>query len=337
MIGAIFRCLIVFALCLLPQTAFGRSAMDVSAPDSAPGISWQTHGQLTFPFEYFKQHIYISVTLDGKPGYIFMLDSGANRNVLNLRTARKLGIQSGKLRQERNVGFGDGPIYTASRQYVDAEMDSIPIASEMSVMDLNQFELHFSHPTDGILGFPFLQRFVVKLDFQRKLLSMFPARQYVYRGLGVRVHLESRKGFVVIPVIIGSSRYVNHQAKVIVDTGSNVTLMLYEHYVHELNLESSLMHARAGKAYGLNGYYAVDLGSIHSLQIGDAEAHNVPVDYMQPGEEIHPGRDNVGSIGNGILQSFQAVIFDVPHRQIILEVKPPQLEPGDVRTETNGP
>ncbi len=122
-----------------------------------------------------------------------------------------------------------------------------------------------------------------------------------------------------------------------VDTGSNVSLLLYRHCVHPLHLEQSELKAQTGLGYGVNGDFACTQGVIDSLWIGRAETYHIPVDYMQPGEEIHPGRDNVGSIGNGILQSFQAVIFDVPHRQIILEVKPPQLEPGDVRTKTNGP
>ena len=48
---------------------------------------------ITVPFEYFRRHIYVTVSLQGKPGFIFMLDSGANRNILNLRTSKLLGMQ----------------------------------------------------------------------------------------------------------------------------------------------------------------------------------------------------------------------------------------------------
>ena len=88
----------------------------------------------------------------------------------------------------------------------------------------------------------------------------------------------------------------------------------------------------AAKAYGLNGYFDVDLGSIHSLQIGTAKARNVPVDYFEPDKEIHLARNITGGIGNGILHSFLAVIFDVPHRRVIFELERPPLHSGTTRT-----
>jgi len=338
MVRAIFFRRVASALILLPLSVLlGTPVAGASVVPATPEISWQTAGQLTLPFEYFKQHIFVSVSLNGKPGFVFMLDSGANQNVLNLRVARELGIHPGNVHPQRDVGFGDGSIYTASQQNVYADIDSVQVAHAMSVMDLNLFEQHFQHPTDGILGVPFFRRFVVRLDFEKKTLTLFPADHFVYRGSGVRVHLRDRRRFIVMPVVIGSSRYGRHPANVIVDTGSNVTLMLYERNAHGLELDSSLLHANAGKAYGLNGYYQVAYGSIHSLQIGNAEARHVAVDYFEPNADMHPERNGVGAIGNGILQSFSVVVFDLPHRQMILEMKNTLMEQGVVRTETTDP
>lgn len=306
-----------------------------SAIPVPPAISWHDAGEIVVPFEYFQQHIYVPLSINGKPGFIFMLDSGANRNVLNLRTSRQLGMKLQNLDQAKDVGFGDRRIYVGPKENVDAEIDSVPATHEMSVMDLNSFERHFRHPTDGMLGYPFFRRFVVKLDFQRKLLTLLPPDRYRYRGLGVQIPLRPSRDFVVMPVTIESASYSHHQIDVIVDTGSNLTLMLYEPYVRTLKLENSLLHAQPARGYGLNGYYPVDRGSIDSLQIGDAETRNLVVDYLQKDEEFV--RNIPGAIGNGILQSFQVVIFDVPHRRIIFEVKPPPWQPGVQRTETAEP
>ena len=103
--------------------------------------------RITVPFEYFRRHIYVTVTLQGKPGFIFMLDSGANRNILNLRTSKLLGMQPMKLQQEKNIGFGDAPVYVAPEERIDATIGSIQVAQEMAVIDLNRFE-HALRPSD---------------------------------------------------------------------------------------------------------------------------------------------------------------------------------------------
>jgi hypothetical protein len=314
-------------LCLLPQPALAAFFSIPAHPT----------GEVTVPFEYFQQHIYVTVSLQNRPGFIFMLDSGASKNILNLRTAQQLGMKPCDMQPEKNIGFGYERIYVAPEENVDTELGPIPVARTMSVMDLNKFERHFSHPTDGMLGQPFFRHFVVKLDFEKKLLSISPADTFSYRGLGIKIPLASSKNFIVIPVTVGSGRYTRHVVDVSVDTGSNDTLLLYEKFAGRLDLKGSLLHAVPGQAFGLNGYYPVKRGIVDSLLIGDAKTQNLTVDYLDQSEDIGPEKDIPGAIGNGILQSFRVVVFDLPHRRMIFELKPPPWQPGVTRTATVEP
>jgi hypothetical protein len=326
------RKLLVMVFFALPLLALAQR--------SVPGgsaITWHPAGAITVPFEYFQQHIYVRLSIDGKPGYVFMLDSGANRNVLNLRTARQLGIRLPRLNTCGDIGLGNGRIYAGPEEQVDAEIDSVPVARAMAVLDLNRFEQHFHHPTDGMLGYPFFRRFVVKLDFQRNVLTLLPPEKYRYRGLGVSLKLKASQNFVEMPVTVADSRYASHEIDVVVDTGSNITMAVYERYVHPLGLRSSYRHSQDGEAYGLNGYYPVKFATVESLQMGNAEANNLPMEYLQDQEEIGPEQNLPGAVGNGILQSFRVVIFDVPHRRMFLEVKPQPWQSGVQRSETVGP
>lgn len=305
------------------------------AAGSADGtILWKMAGEITLPFEYFNQHIYVTAGINGRPGFAWMLDSGANRDILNLRMARQLGLKVPVKSDRTRVGFGDGQIYVGPEQRVDVEMNSIAVAHAMPVMDLNRFEQHFHHATDGILGYPFFRRYVVKLNFENKQMTVMPPERYRYRGRGVRVPLQASNDFVLMPVEIGSARYAHQTVNVIVDTGSNMTLMLYEPFVRMLKLESSWRHAQPGMGYGLDGEYPLARGSIDSLAIGDAETRDLPVDYLESAEQAATAKDFPGAVGNGILQSFAAVIFDVPHHQIIFELKPARWQSGVERTVT---
>jgi hypothetical protein len=319
-------------LCVMPQADPTRTIQQKSDPPLTLRQSKLPGAGITVPFEYFRRHIFVTVSLQGKPGFIFMLDSGANRNILNLRTSKLLGMQPLKLQQEKNVGFGDAPVYVAPEERVNASIGSIQVAQVMAVIDLNRFEQHFGHPTDGMLGYPFLRNFVVKVDFQKKLLTLFPTGGYTYRGSGVEVLLKPSRDFVITPITLGCDRLVRYRVDMAVDTGSDATMMLYDQYVRQLELVDSRQHSVSGLAFGLNGFYPVALGSINSFYIGDAETHNVAVDYLAENETAAAARTLPGAIGNGILQNFRAVIFDVPQGRMFLELKPPPLTPGTTRT-----
>src|SRR5665213_3784524 len=123
------------SLCLLAQQAVpGNPKQENAVTAPHPIISWHSAGAITIPFEYFRQHIYVTLSINGKSGFIFMLDSGANRNVLNLRTSRRLGLQPQTLNAAKDIGFGDGRIYVGPEENVDAEISSVPIAHAMAVM-----------------------------------------------------------------------------------------------------------------------------------------------------------------------------------------------------------
>ena len=324
-------------LCAAPHADPSRTLQPKSATGIAQNTSKYSTGEVTVPFEYFKQHIYFPVSLQGKPGFTFMLDSGASKNILNLRTARQLGIHPGNLEPETSVGFGYERIYVAPEEHVRVELGALTVARNASVMDLNKFELHFSHPTDGMLGYPFFLHHVVKVDFQTKLVSIYSADHYVHRGFGMDVRMLPGKGSVVIRVTLASERHRVHRVDVIVDTGSNVSLLLYKNFLRALNLEKSLRQSVPAEAFGLNGYYQIQRSTIDSLQIGDVETHNPTVDYLEKNEDLSLNRTVPGAIGNGVLQGFRVVIFDAPHHRIIFEMPPAPPNPTVVLKETMSP
>lgn len=335
MIAAI---VLMLSACIPTQSRTTATLLTLSACSNLPPAPTNTVAPaktgMTVPFEYFNQHIYLTIRVNGTPGMVFLLDSGSNKNILNLRTLHQLGMEPGNVQQERKVGFGDGRVRVARDEKVVAELNSIQIADTMSVVDLSEFERHFHHPIDGMLGFPFFQDFIVQLDFEHQLLSIFPRDSYSYRGSGIKMKLLSNDSFATIPVKIAGSPYATHTARVIVDTGSSMTMLLYKRFAPRLNLDTSVFQSKSGEAYGLNGYYAADRGSIYSLQIENTMMREVPVDFISKNNEIHPDKTVAGIIGNGILQAFQVVIFDFPHRNIIFELRPAPLLPFTTQTET---
>ena len=320
--------------CIALLTLFPRAVCALTPKQPEPpgtGLPlWRGPTPVTVPFEYFEQHIFVTVTINGKPGYVFMLDSGANRNVLNLRTARAMGLDPGLVSQQRKIGYGQAPIYKGPEEQVAVTMANIPIAHHVSVLDLSAFEWHFGHVTDGMLGYPFLQHFIVTIDYTRKLLTLTPAATRVHMLSAVVVPLVPSDDFAVLPVSVNDGGYSQRIFKAAIDTGSNGMLVVFDQYVKSLNLHDSRSHAEPAICFGLNGYFPVNAGFVHQFTVGDASAHNVPVNYLAKEQELGPDGRFPGAIGNGILQNFQKVTFDVPHHRMLFTLKPQPMISADV-------
>jgi len=310
MIGSL---LLAMSTTLLPQTSQPQRV--------APLVPAQHFAPVTIPFDYFNRHIFISVTLNGTPGMVFLLDSGTNRNILSMNTAAAMGLQPVSIRQQKGLGLGSGKVYVAAAKDIDARIGDIQVANLMGIIDLQDLEQRFGHRIDGILGFPFLQNFVVELDFNKHLLTLLPSKKYSYRGPGDMLYLTSRSRATSIPVMVSTQDHITQQIKVEVDTGSDVTLLLYPRFVHGAHMEGIFPAKAQRQAYGLGGYFDMQYGVLNSLLMGRTEAsHLVVFKLLSNSAATQTGF--AGVIGTSLLDQFRKVVFDVPRGHIILEMNP---------------
>lgn len=304
--------------------ALSATLLPLSTPRQhiAPLVVPKHFAPVVVPFEYYNRHIFVTLTLDGHPGMVFLLDSGTNKNILNLRTSEELGLKPVSVRQAKGLGLGSGKVKIAAAKDIDAKIGNIQVANIMAVVDLRGLETHFGHREDGILGFPFLQRFVVVLDFTKDEMTLLPSKRYSYRGSGDMLYLSHRSKSATIPIVLNAEGRGEHRANVEIDTGSDVTLLLYSHYVRGAHLEEAFLSQPMREAYGLGGYFPMQVGLVQSMSMGHTQASHLYIFRM---ERDHPNtleKDCVGMIGTSFLQQFQKIVFDIPGNRIILELRP---------------
>ncbi|MGO8719270.1 MAG: aspartyl protease family protein [Acidobacteriaceae bacterium] len=288
----------------------------------SPFVSPKRFSPVTVPFEYFNRHIYISLTLNGNPGMVFLVDSGTSSNILNMRTSEALGLKPISVQQKKGLGLGSGKVYVAAAKDIDARIGNVQVANLMAVIDLRGLGEHLDHPLDGILGFPFLQHFAVVLDFDKHLLTLLPSNRYTYSGPGDRLWLTSKSKSTSIPVMLGTLGQPQRRATVEIDTGSDVTLLLYPDYVRGAHLDGAFVAMPNFQSYGLGGYFLMRSGLLQSLLMGRTEASHLAIFQLQSAPAAGSRKDSVGMIGTSLLDQFQKVVFDVPGGFVILELKP---------------
>jgi len=306
--------LLALSTMLLPQVSARQNV--------SPLVPAQHFRSVTVPFEYFNRHIFITLTLNGRPGMVFMLDTGTSSNVLDLHASEVLGLKPVSIQQQKGVGLGSGKVNIAADKDIDARIGDIQVANWMAVVDLSGLQNHFSHREDGILGFPFLQNFVVILDFDKRELTLLPSKRYSYRGSGDTLSLLGKSESTLIPVMLGTVGQPQRRANLEIDTGSDVTLLLYSHYVQGAHMEGAFLARPIQAAYGLGGYFLIQLGLLQSLLMGRIQASNLAIFQLQSDPVFVARKNCVGVIGTSLLDQFQKIIFDVPGGHVILELKP---------------
>ncbi|QSE98154.1 aspartyl protease family protein [Fulvivirga lutea] len=281
--------------------------------------------RVRIPFELYNNLIVVPVILNNQLPLKFILDTGvrttiltekAYTDILNLSYSKKYTI----------AGIGDDVDEGIEAYITNGVSLTLPgvkgTGHAMLVLEEDYLELRNYLGTDvhGVLGYEIFSRFVVKVDYDNKMLMLttpeyfHPSRKYDELDLSV----EDTK-----PYLTGTIQYENQEPinlKLMVDSGASHGLLLdtdsdEKLFVPEKNLRTNLGRGLAGDMYG-------KIARIEKLEIGNRSWKN-PLATFPDGNDLLDSLkgSNVfrhGSIGGGILTRFK-VIFDFPEEKIYLK------------------
>ncbi len=118
--------------------------------------------------------ITVGVTVNGREK-LLILDTGASQTMLSRQTAQELGLQEA----QRAVGRGAGGEVEIAMVAVDrlAVGDLAIHDVTVVVMDLEEIQAQMGGDISGVLGFDFLSRFKVTIDYRARKLTLerYPA------------------------------------------------------------------------------------------------------------------------------------------------------------------
>jgi hypothetical protein len=266
------------------------------------------------PFELREGHIFIPVKLNGKGPFRMLLDSDRG-NILSPVAMAEIGVKP-----EGNFGVaGTG----ANQQEIGiARIDQVDVGGvEISGMLFAAIDVtdYLARTTGvdgvaGVVGFEFLKRFPVKLDYQRLRATFYEPSRFSYTGGGVGVPFRLRGR---VAVVEGSVDGAN--GNFAIDTSSWDSLNLTAPFVEKNGLV---------KRYGATQSFVSGATSderLHSLlaRASIFKLGRVSVDKPVVALASAPGApagadDPVGSVGYGILRQFN-ITFDYANGVLYFE------------------
>jgi hypothetical protein len=190
------------------------------------------------------------------------------------------------------------------------------------VLDKDYLELrnYLGTEVHGILGYELFSRFIVKVDYEKKLLTLYlpeAFRKKTRRFDVVPIKIEDTKPYVVVPIELIDGTIV--EAKLLVDSGASHPLLLDPKSDERIAVPIHVVSSTIGR--GLGGEIMGKTGRIKSIKFGAHKLNNVFVNFPDPNSYSDTTTLKIfrnGTIGGGILSRF-TVIYDFPEEKIYLK------------------
>jgi predicted aspartyl protease len=228
----------------------------------------------------------------------FLLDSGACVSVVDLQTARSLGLDLAKRVSVQGVCSKTTGYWP---EHMAATLGDVQLPSDYLAVDLEALSQVCHCTIHGLLGADFFREHIVQIDYTARKLRLLPHGTDL-RGQEV-VPLKKRHGVFLVSLAVNGTK----SQRMRLDTGCASALQWVC-----ANALKDPFESESRMAVGLSRMTVNVMPT--TVRFGSAELQSVPTDIHE--KRIFPGEN--GLIGNGLLSHFGTITIDAKAGKIAL-------------------
>ena len=182
------------------------------------------------------------------------------------------------------------------------------------VNDYDVLSSVYGEKVDGIIGYSFFSRYIIKINFDSSLLEIYTPGKISYPKQGTLLH----PAFTNLPI-----QWLNIKDKkklgfnFYIDTGAGLCLLLNEKFVEDSNILLSRRRPVLTQAEGMGGKLQMRLTVVKEVKIGPYRFHAVPTYLYKDNYNVTSYPFTGGLLGNDLLRRFN-IVFNYPNREIHL-------------------
>ncbi len=264
------------------------------------------------PFELVNGHIFLDVMLGGGGPYHVICDTGG-QNIVTPGVAKALGLVTQGALQGRGVGEKSEDVGLAKIHPLavgDVTLDDQLFA----VFPIDALARIEGVPIDGVIGYEVFKRFVVRVDYQNRALTLFTPGTEPPPGDGVVVPFTFNETHIEV-----EGKIDGLPGKFSIDTGSRASLDLLRPFAERHHLAEKLgAHLEGVTGWGVGGAARSLVGRAHTLELGGV-AIDAPVAMISRNKGgAFSDSDLAGNVGAGVLSRF-TITFDYGKKLVVLE------------------
>ena len=250
-----------------------------------------------FPFEFREGLLWIEVNVpQSKAPLNFLVDTGAGVSVINLSTAKRIGLKLGR----QVMVHGVQTMLTGYwQQRMLAKVGEVELPRAYLAVDLDKLSSSCERPVDGLVGADFFRGRVVQIDFEAQRIRLLKPEKAGKAGESLPLPLRSCGMRVPIRVNDHKRQWVR------LDTGCATALQW---------VTSDVRPEQCGRKMAI-GLAEISIPqAVTTVGIGEHEFGNVPTGLHETA--IFPGE--AGLLGNGLLYRFSTVTIDAKAGRVML-------------------
>lgn len=282
------------------------------------------------PFQIHNNLIVIDVLLNRSLPLKFVLDTGVRTTVLTEKTLSDL-LNMDYARMITIPGVG-------GKKLVDAfvvndvslnigEVEGKGHALLVLETDLLQLKNYLGVNVHGILGYELFSRFVVDIDYAKRLITFYRPDDYKAkkRFEEIDIEISDTKPYIMAELAIREDRG-SIQGKFMIDSGSSHSLLLDKESSNEVYIPEPNISTTLGR--GLGGDILGKVARADRIDFNSYSFEGIITTFPEPEsyELSYELDQRNGTIGGGILSRFH-VIFDYANSKIYLKKNKKYKEP----------
>lgn len=279
--------------------------------------------KVQIPIEIYNNLIIVPVVLNGALPLKFILDTGVRTAILTQKTFTDI-LNLSYSRKYTISGPGGVQIIEAYiTNNVSLELPGVlGRGHTLLVLGEDYLELRNYLGTDvhGILGYELFSRFIIEVDYKKKLLTLMALERFKKRRKyqSIPIKIEDTKPYISTSVVLADGTQLT--AKLLVDSGASHGLMLEPTSDSRIVVPDNTVSSIIGR--GLGGEITGKVGRIQSLKLGTYEIENVITNFPDPNSYFDSlklgATERNGAIGGDVLSRF-TVIFNFPKEEMYLK------------------
>jgi hypothetical protein len=249
--------------------------------------------------------ILVKCLLDNFPDSLsFVLDTGSGGISLDSATCVRLGLKpipSDKtiigIAAIRQVKF----LYNETLRLPGLTVDSL----NFHVNDYDILSSVYGEKIDGIIGYSFFSRYIVKINYDSNRVSVFSQGSFRYPKGGYML----RPLIPNLPIISAETTDARKvDGRFYFDTGAGLCSLFSTDFITDSGLLDSRKKFYMTQAQGLGGKASMRLTTIKELKLGPYRFHRVPVYLFDDIYNVTSYPNLGGLVGNDVLRRFNVIL-----------------------------
>lgn len=279
--------------------------------------------KVQIPIEVYNNLVVVPVILNDALPLKFVVDTGVRTAILTEKSFSDILNLPYSRRYTISGPGGEKLVDAYVTNNVTLELPGVVGRGHaLLVLEDDYLELRNYLGTDvhGILGYELFSRFIVKIDYAKKLLTlMHPSRFHKrkrYQTIPIRV--EDTKPYITTPVVLADG--TQFTAKLLVDSGASHGLLLDPETDDRIHVPSHYVSSVIGR--GIGGEITGKIGRVQAIHLGDYRLENAIASFPDPNSYFDSlkatSTERNGSVGGETLSRF-TVIFNFPKEEMYLK------------------